>query len=126
MNIKTIDEKAVSENDSGVLKDVKHWNIDVWSSCNSVNGNEKVVDGIWNIPSSMFFCDPQIKFSVLPRVRIELYLAIRARKVFQIFLHLYDLLAYPSLKDDLDRFLELWQRRGVRGRLKLWGSLQKD
>ena len=62
-------------------------------------------DGIWEIPSSMYFCDPQIKFSVLPRAKLGLYRAIRSKKVFHIFLHPHSLLMYPSLKDDLDKFL---------------------
>ena len=62
-------------------------------------------DGIWEIPSSMYFCDPQIKFSVLLRAKLGLYRAIRSKKVFHIFLHPHDLLMYPSLKDDLDKFL---------------------
>ena len=59
----------------------------------------KWMDGIWEIPSSMFFCDPQIKFSVLTRAKIGLYRAIRAKKVFHVFLHPHNLLMYPSLKD---------------------------
>ena len=62
-------------------------------------------DGIWKIPSSMYFCDPQIKFSLLPRAKIGLYRAIRSKKVFHIWLHPHSLLLYPSLKDDLDKFL---------------------
>ncbi len=65
----------------------------------------KWMDGIWEIPSSMFFCDPQIKFSVLPRAKLGLYRAIRSKKVFHIFLHPHNLLIYSSLKDDLDKFL---------------------
>lgn len=65
----------------------------------------KWMDGIWMIPSSMYFCDPQIKLSVLSKAKIGLYRAIRSKKVFHIWLHPHNLLMYPSLKDDLDRFL---------------------
>ena len=65
----------------------------------------KWMNGIWEIPSSMFFCDPQIKFSVLPRAKIGLYRAIKSKKVFHIWLHPHNLLMYPSLKDDLDKLL---------------------
>ena len=65
----------------------------------------KWMDGIWKIPSSMYFCDPQIKFSVLPRAKLGLYRAIRSKKVFHIWLHPHSLLLYPSLKDDLDKLL---------------------
>ncbi len=91
-------------------------------------GIEKVVappaesewmDGIWMIPSSMFFCDPQIKFSVLPRAKMGLYRAIRAKKVFHVFLHPHNLLLYPSLKNDLDRFLEIVAKKRDEGRIKV-------
>jgi len=62
-------------------------------------------EGIWKIPSSMYFCDPQIKFSVLPRAKLGLCRAIKAKKVFHIWLHPHSLLLYSSLKDDLDKFL---------------------
>jgi hypothetical protein len=62
-------------------------------------------DGIWKIPSSMHFCDPQIEFSVLLRAKLGLYRAIRSKKVFHIWLHPHNLLMYPSLRDDLDKFL---------------------
>ena len=68
-------------------------------------------DGIWEIPSSMFFCDPQVKFSVLPRAKLGLYRAIRSKKVFHVFLHPHNLLLYPSLKDDLDKFLAVVAKR---------------
>ena len=32
----------------------------------------KWMDGIWEIPTSVLFCDPQFKFSVLPRAKIGL------------------------------------------------------
>ena len=65
----------------------------------------KWMDGIWEIPSSMSFCDPQIKLSILPRAKLGLYRAIQTKKVFHVFLHPHNLLMYPSLKDDLDKFL---------------------
>lgn len=68
-------------------------------------------DGIWEIPSSMYFCDPQIKFSVLPRAKLGLYRAIKSKKVFHVFLHPHNLLMYPSLKDDLDRFLGIVSKK---------------
>jgi peptidoglycan/xylan/chitin deacetylase (PgdA/CDA1 family) len=79
----------------------------------------KWMDGIWEIPSSMMFCDPQIKFSVLPRAKIGLYRAIKSKKVFHIFLHPHDLLTYPSLKDDLDRFLGIVTKKRDKGKIKV-------
>ena len=76
-------------------------------------------DGIWEIPSSMFFCDPKIKFSLLPRAEIGLYRAIRSKKVFHIWLHPHNLLMYPSLKDDLDKFLALVSKRRDEGKIEV-------
>ena len=76
-------------------------------------------DGIWEIPSSMCFCDPQIKFSVLPRAKIGLYRAIRSKKVFHIFLHPHSLLMYPSLKDDLDKFLGIVSKKRDEGKIEV-------
>ena len=76
-------------------------------------------DGIWKIPSSMYFCDPQIKFSLLPRARMGLYRAIRSKKVFHIWLHPHNLLVYPSLEDDLDRFLGVVSKKRDEGKLEV-------
>ncbi len=77
----------------------------------------KWIDGLWMIPGSMFFCDPQIKSSVLPRAKFGLYRAIRTKKVFHIWLHPHNLLLYPSLKDDLDRFLEIVAKKRGAGEI---------
>ena len=79
----------------------------------------KWMNGIWEIPGSMFFCDPQIKLSVLPRAKIGLYRAIRAKKVFHIYLHPHDLLRYPSLKDDLDKFLAVVAKKRDEGKIEV-------
>ena len=76
----------------------------------------KWMDGIWEIPSSMFFCDPQIKFSVLPRAKLGLYRAIRSKKVFHVFLHPHNLLMYPSLKQDLAKFLGVVSKKRDEGK----------
>jgi hypothetical protein len=79
----------------------------------------KWMDGIREIPTSMFFCDPQIKFSVLPRAKLGLYRTIRSKKVFHIFLHPHNLLMYPSLKDDLDRFLAVVAKKRDEGKIEV-------
>lgn len=76
-------------------------------------------DGIWEIPSSMYFCDPQIKFSVLPRAKLGLYRAMRSKKVFHVFLHPHNLLMYPSLKDDLDMFLAFVKKKRNEGKIEV-------
>ena len=79
----------------------------------------KWVDGIWEISTSVLFCDPQVKFSVLPRAKIGLYRAIRLKKVFHIYLHPHDLLRYPSLKDDLDKFLGIVAKKRDAGKIEV-------
>ena len=75
--------------------------------------------GIWKIPSSMIFCDPQIKFSVLPRAKLGLYRAIKSKNVFHIWLHPHNLLMYPSLRDDLDMFLAVVSKKRDEGKIEV-------
>ena len=77
----------------------------------------KWMKGIWEIRSSMCFCDPQIKFSVLPRAKIGLYRAIKSKRVFHVFLHPHNLLWYSSLKEDLDKFLALVAKKRDEGKI---------
>ncbi|MCK4733085.1 MAG: polysaccharide deacetylase family protein [Methanophagales archaeon] len=79
----------------------------------------KWMDGIWEIPTSMLFCDSQVKFSVLPRAKIGLYRAIRSKKVFHIYLHPPDLLRYSSLTDDLDKFLGIVAKKRDEGKIEI-------
>ncbi|MCK4733980.1 MAG: polysaccharide deacetylase family protein [Methanophagales archaeon] len=79
----------------------------------------KWMDGIWEIPTSVLFCDSQFKFSVLPRAKIGLYRAIRSKKVFHIYLHPHDLLRYSSLKEDLDRFLGIVAKKRDEGKIEV-------
>ena len=79
----------------------------------------KWMDGIRMIPSSMYFCDPQIRFSVLPRAKLGLYRAIRSKKFFHVFLHPHNLLMYPSLKDDLDKFLGVVSKKRDGGKIEV-------
>jgi hypothetical protein len=65
------------------------------------------IDGIWELPSSIDFCDPQIPFSVLPRAKLGLSRAIRAHKVFHVSIHPWQLLLYKRLAKDLEDFLAL-------------------
>lgn len=67
----------------------------------------------------MCFCDPQIKFSVLLRAKLGLYRAIRSKRVFHVFLHPHNLLMYPSLKDDLDKFLRIVAKKRDEGKIEV-------
>ena len=64
------------------------------------------VEGIWEIPSSMFFFDQQIPQSLLPRARIGLERTIKSKKIFHIWFHPWNLLLYYRMKSDLEEFLK--------------------
>lgn len=76
-------------------------------------------NGIWEISSSMFFCDPRYHFTLLPRAKIGLEMAIRQKKVFHIFLHPHNLLVYDALKKDLEKFLAYASKRRAQGKLDI-------
>ncbi len=76
-------------------------------------------DGIWELPGSTYFCDPRYPFTLLPRARLGLYRAIRAKRVFHIWLHPWNLLLYDSLKKDLGGFLSLVAKRRNEGKLQV-------
>lgn len=79
----------------------------------------KLIDGIWEIPSSMLFCDPYFKRSVLPRAKRGLIKAIKSQKVFHIYIHPHDLLRYPSLNTDLEKFLKLVAKMRDYGNIRI-------
>lgn len=64
-------------------------------------------NGIWEIPSSMYFSEPRPEWSVLLRAKRGLKKAIKTNKVFHICLHPWNLLLYDRLIDDIDVFLNL-------------------
>lgn len=76
-------------------------------------------DGIWEIPSSMLFCDLQVPLSLLPRAELGLSRAIRANKVFHISLHPWDLLLCRSLAKDLEKFFALISQRRAKGEIQV-------
>lgn len=105
-----------------------------WDSSQSVlkrklsGGIDKVIaspvmplweDGIWQIPGSMLFYDPQIPFSLLPRAKLGIERAIRGNKVFHIFLHPHNLLAQPALGKILDGLLSTVAQKRDEGKLQV-------
>lgn len=76
-------------------------------------------DGIWELPSSTYFCDPRFPFTLLPRAKLGLNRAIRAREVFHIFLHPWDLLLHEPLAKDLESFLALVANKRDGGKLQV-------
>ncbi len=79
----------------------------------------KWMSGIWEIPGSMLFCDSQLPFTLLPRARFGLSRAVRANKVFHIWLHPRNLLSYKRLAKDLERFLALVAQKKYEGKLEV-------
>lgn len=84
-------------------------------------------DGIWEIKSSMFFCNPQLPFILLPIAKFGLERAIRSKKIFHIYLHPHNLIIYDSLKSDLEKFLIYVAKKRDYGKLKIMtmGELEK-
>jgi hypothetical protein len=65
----------------------------------------------------MCFCDLQVPFSLLPRARLGLFRAILAKKVFNVFLHPWNLLLYKQLAKDLESFLAFVSSKRDEGKL---------
>ena len=76
-------------------------------------------DGIWQIPGSVFFCDEPLPFTLPYRAKRGLSRTIREGKVFHVWLHDRDLLAYSRLSEDLDKFLRLVSRKRDEGKLEV-------
>jgi peptidoglycan/xylan/chitin deacetylase (PgdA/CDA1 family) len=76
-------------------------------------------DGIWELPSSTGFYHPRFRSPFPWRARLGLYQAIRARKVFHIWLHPWNLLLYERLREDLERFLALVAQKRDQGKIEV-------
>jgi len=63
-------------------------------------------NGIWEIQSSLMFCDPKYPFSLLPRAKLGLWRAIRSNMVFHVWMHPWNLLEYKSLSQNFEQFIE--------------------
>lgn len=75
--------------------------------------------GIQEIPGSTYFCDPHLPFTLLPRARMGLERAIRANKVFHIWLHPWNLLQQRSLAAELEKFLDFAAQKRDKGNLQV-------
>jgi len=73
--------------------------------------------GIWEIPSSMHFCDPKYPFSLLPRAKLGLWRAMRSNMIFHIWMHPWNLLEYKSLSWDFERFIEYVSKKRNEGKI---------
>jgi peptidoglycan/xylan/chitin deacetylase (PgdA/CDA1 family) len=76
-------------------------------------------NGIWEIPSSMYFTDPKYPFSLLPRAKLGLWRAMRSNMVFHVWMHPWNLLEYKSLFKDFERFVEYVCKKRSEGKIKV-------
>lgn len=82
----------------------------------------KWMDGIWEIPSSMFFGDRQLPFSLLPRAKrakMGISRTMQNNKVFHVYLHPQDLSRRASLAQDLDKLLAFVSEKREEGKLSV-------
>jgi len=80
----------------------------------------KLVDGIWEIPSSMLFSAPfPFIYSLLPRAKLGIYRAMRSNKIFHVWLHPQDLLYYSLLTKSLDKLLGFISKKRVEGKIEV-------
>ena len=75
--------------------------------------------GIWGLPSSMMLPDPLFRFTLALRAGLGVRKAIRENKILHVFLHPHSLLMYPSLKDDLDKFLGIVAKKRNEGKIEV-------
>jgi len=76
-------------------------------------------EGIWEIPGSMSFDEQLIPFTTLPKAKIGLVRAIRADRLFHIWIHPWSLLYGRSLFEDLENFLALVAHKRDKGNLQV-------
>ena len=77
------------------------------------------LDGIWEIPGSMFFGDTTFKYSVLTKAKLGVNRAISSESIFHVYLHPHDLLLYNSLKSDLEKFLGFVAKKRDDGKIEI-------
>jgi hypothetical protein len=76
-------------------------------------------DGIWELPSSMQFCDPKYPFTLFPRAKLGLWRAMRSNMVFHIWMHPWDLLRYGALSQDFERFIVYVSKKRNEGKIEV-------
>lgn len=110
-------------------KNLRWWNQDIWPPLHKLDSAvHKLIasptlpllkDGIWELPRSVYFCDPQIPFTLPWRAKCGLERAIRARKIVHIWLHPWSLLSYKRLVKDLENFLALVAHKRDEGKIEV-------
>lgn len=77
-------------------------------------------DGIYEIPSSMFFFDHfPFTITLLPRAKIGIYRAMRSNKIFHLRLHPQNLLYQASLAKYLDTLLAYVSKKRDEGKIEV-------
>lgn len=80
----------------------------------------RLIDGIWEIPSSMLFYDLfPFAITLLPRAKIGIHRAIKSNKVFHVWLHPQNLLYQPSLAKNLDTLLAFVSKKRDEGKIEV-------
>jgi peptidoglycan/xylan/chitin deacetylase (PgdA/CDA1 family) len=76
-------------------------------------------NGIWEIQTSMMFCDTQIPQSLILRGKLGLDRTIKEKKIFHIWLHPWNLIYFHRLKDDLEKMLKYISKRRDEGKIEI-------
>jgi len=77
-------------------------------------------DGIWETDSSTIFIHFGFPFSLLvSRTKIGIYWAIRSKKIFHLYLHPHNFVAWPSLAGNLDKLLAFVAAKRDEGKIEV-------
>lgn len=78
------------------------------------------MNGIWELPSSMFFYDSSLPFTLLPRAKRGIERAIRERRIFHVWLHPHNLLIDRGLSDKLEELIAYVASKRYSGELDVF------
>lgn len=73
---------------------------------------------IWEVPSSLYFSESRFPITLLPRAKLGVLRAARARRIFHVFLHDWNLVTDPGLGSKVDKLLAFVARHRERGNLE--------
>jgi len=80
----------------------------------------RLMDGIWEIPSSMLFYAPfPFTHSLLPRAKIGINRAMRSNMIFHVWLHPQNLSHSPSLAKYLDNLFAFVSKKRNEGKIEV-------
>lgn len=96
---------------------VRKFNQAIWDRLNTQGILPTNANGIWEIPSSMFYCNPRFPFSLPLQARLGLNRTIQTKKIFHTWLHPHNLLLYRHPEKNLEPLLALIARQRDKGAL---------